>query len=65
MYIIFDGRLVNTDALSELISVVQNGEYKIMALRLDGSYMTSESFSDATKATERFSQLTNLLIKEK
>lgn len=64
MFIKFDGRLINAEAISELLSVVQNGEYKIIALRIDGSYMTAESFSDASKAADRFNELTKMLIKE-
>lgn len=65
MFIKFDGRLVNSNAISEVISVKQNEEYKIMVFRLDGSYLASESFSEAEKAVNRFDEIENILIKEK
>ena len=62
MFIKFDGRLINTNAISEVYAVQQNDQYKIMLFRLDGSYLTSESFSVASKAADRFDELTNILI---
>lgn len=65
MYIKFDGRLINSNALSEVISVKQNDTYKIMVFRLDGSYMASETFSDVSKAVERFNEVEKILMEEK
>ena len=62
-YFKFDGRLINAEAISEVYSVVQNNEYKIILNRLDGSYLTSETFSEPSKATARFDELTKILIK--
>lgn len=65
MFIKFDGRLINPNAISEVVSVKQNEEYKIMAFRIDGSYMASEAFSEAKAAVNRFTEIENVLIKEK
>lgn len=64
MFIKFDGRLINSNAISEVYAVQQNDQYKIMLFRLDGSYLTSESFSVASKAADRFEELTNILISQ-
>lgn len=65
MFIKFDGRLINPNAISEVVSVKQNEEYKIMVFRIDGSYMASETFSEAKAAVNRFTEIENTLIKEK
>ena len=44
----FGGQYINFKAVSEIILIEQSGDFKIQAFRLDGSYMASETYADAT-----------------
>lgn len=62
MFFEFDGTLVNSNAISQVIATKYDDEYKIMIFRMDGSYMTSEKFSVASKAATRFDEIKKILI---
>lgn len=64
MYIDFDNRIINSKAISEVYRACVNCEEKIIALRLDGSYMASESFSSTSEANKRFNEIKEKLIHE-
>lgn len=59
MFFEFGDNIINANAISELVRTHQDGEYKIIALRIDGSYMSSESFSTEGERETRMSDILN------
>lgn len=59
MYFEFGGSIVNANAISELVRAESKEEYKIIALRLDGSYMAAEAFSTEAERETRMSDILN------
>lgn len=59
MFFEFGDNIINANAISELVRTHQDGEYKIIALRIDGSYMSSESFSTESERETRMSDILN------
>lgn len=64
MFFKFDGRIINSNAISEVLTVKQNEEYKIIVFRIDGSHMAAETFIQPAKALERFTEIEKMLIEE-
>lgn len=62
MFLQFDGELINTQAISEVIKVEQNGVYKIIIYRTDGSYMAAECFEGVGERNRRFSEIYDMLV---
>lgn len=64
MFIEFDGTIINTNAISQVMAVKENNEYIIRIFRMDGSYMASEKYAEPKKSIDRFTEIKNILIKE-
>ena len=59
MFFEFDDSVINANAISQLVRLQSAEEYKIIALRADGSYMASESFSTEAARETRMSDILN------
>ena len=59
MFLEFDNSIINTNAVSEFMRINQDGKFKIVALRTDGSYMGSESFDTVNERETRMSDIYN------
>ena len=53
----FGGEYVNFKAVSEITLQEVNGDFKIILFRMDGSYLTSESYVEAEDAVKAYEKL--------
>ena len=58
----FGGEYINFNAVSEIVKRQQNDRYMIIAFRLDGSYMASETYDDELDATSAYENLWDWLM---
>ena len=59
MFFEFGDNIINANAISELVRADAKEGYKIIALRLDGSYMSSETFQTENERETRMSDILN------
>lgn len=62
MFIEFDHTIINAMAVSQFVMRQMDGQYKIIAFRIDGSYIGSEAFDTAEEANERYKSIKEILI---
>lgn len=53
----FGGEYINFKAVSEITLQQMNGDFKIQAFRLDGSFLASETYTEAEDAVRAYNNL--------
>lgn len=53
----FGGQYINFKAVSEIILIEQSGDFKIQVFRLDGSFLASETYTEAEDAVRAYNNL--------
>ena len=53
----FGGEYINFNSVSEIVKRQQNDRFMIIAFRLDGSFMASESYTNEEDATRAYENL--------
>ena len=58
----FGGEYINFKAVSEITLQQMNGDFKIQAFRLDGSFLASETYIDEEDAIRAYDNLWNWMM---